>query len=746
MRAAFFNWARRGGKGVRILGVMATLLAGATVAFSGPARASDHFAGFQAWFGASASSWSMPQLLLAGAGGFLVVAAALAWRRYRSVVRLNTRLRESLAEHKLIKDDLIRATAQLEDAIEAISDGFVLYDADERLVICNSRYKQLHPLAAHKIIPGANFEDIIRTAVEVGPHPSAIGRVDEWVEERLSQFRHPGGQHEYHLSDGRWLRYSEQKTSHGGTIGVRADITPLKRAEDALRENEARFRDIATSASDWFWEMDEHLRFTYFSDRFSEVTGVAEIQLLGKTRQETGIPNVDEGMWRQHLEDLDAHRPFRDFVHPRTSQNGETIWLSINGTPFFSRDGAFRGYRGTGSDITQQKRTEFLLRESEQRLKAILDHVPAALFLKDTEARYLLINRQFQEWFGIDPMTVSGKTAHDLFPKERAERYAMGDRKMLATWQVTTDEVLIPDHTGRERSFVLTKFPIFNAGKPAGFGGVMIDNTEHAQANRELRKSENRAEMANRTKSEFMANMSHELRTPLNAIIGFSEILKSGMLGPDSGEKSLEYANDIFVSGQHLLDLINDILDISKIELGSEKPNDVEIAVPKLVASILVLMRERARGAGVRIQTNFQGDLPLLCADERKLKQILINLMSNGIKFTHAGGQVTLDVRCGPESGYEFVVSDTGIGIAPEDIATALQPFGQIDSDLNRKYTGTGLGLPLATELTEMHGGSLDISSKPGVGTAITVRFPADRIVPPNESKAMPPTPRNTAN
>ncbi len=740
MQVADINWAHRWRRGVRILGVVAMLFASAAVALIGPAHA------LKTGGNAPTPSWSLPPVLFATAAVLFILAAAIAWRRYRSVMRLNKQFQERLTEQEQTAGDLLKAKTQLEDAIEAISDGFVLFDTDERLVICNSKYRQLHPLAAHMMVPGAYFEDIIRTAVEDGLLSSAIGRIDEWVDERLSKFRQPGGSEEHQFTDGRWLLYSEHKTSDGGTVGVRTDITRLKRAEDALRESEARFRDLATSASDWFWEMDENLRFAYFSDLFSEITGVAEGQLLGKTREETGIPNVDAEAWRQHTEDLAAHRPFRDFVHPRTSETGETLWLSINGTPIFDGTGAFKGYRGTGSDITEQKRIEYLLRESEQRLQAIMDHVPAALFLKDTEARYLLINRQFQDWFGIDPATVIGKNAYDLFPKERADRYVEGDRKILGNWQVTKDEVVIPGPTGEDRNYELTKFPIFDAGEPTGFGGVMIDITERTQANRDLQKSENRAEMANRAKSEFLANMSHELRTPLNAIIGFSEIIKSGMLGQDGGGKNLEYASDIFESGQHLLDLINDILDISKIELGSEKPNDIEIMVPQLIDSILVLMRERARVAQVHLQTNFHGELSFLRADERKLKQILINLLSNSIKFTHPGGQVTLDVRSHPETGYEFVVSDTGIGIASEDIAKALQPFGQIDSNLNRKYTGTGLGLPLATELAEMHGGALDISSKPGVGTTVTVRFPVERNVTLMHGKAVPPMPHGWSN
>ncbi|MFP6773439.1 MAG: transporter substrate-binding domain-containing protein, partial [Alphaproteobacteria bacterium] len=426
-----------------------------------------YWAIYEKWYGPPAIFWSTRKVISFGLGLLLVVTIAMAWWRYRTVMRLNRRLQDSLTERRLVQEELSRAKSQLEDAIESISEGFVLYDADERLVICNDIYKSLHPIAADMMVPGAKFEDIIRKAAQDGQHPAALGRMEDWIAERLGRFRNPVGPGEQQFADGRWLQYSERRTRDGGTVGIRANITRLKKTEQALERSQAVFRDFATSASDWFWEMDSDLRFSYFSDRFSEVTGVAENQLLGKTRQETGIPNVDEINWRQHLADLDAHRPFRDFVHPRTDAAGEVLWFSISGTPNFKDDGCFNGYRGTGTDITRQKRTESLLRESEQRLKAIMDHVPAALFLKDLDARYLLINKQFEEWFGVDQGQVNGKNAHDLYPPERAERYAQGDRKILESMEVVTDNVIIPSPAGADRIFTLTKFPIFNAGEPA---------------------------------------------------------------------------------------------------------------------------------------------------------------------------------------------------------------------------------------------------------------------------------------
>ncbi len=234
---------------------------------------------------------------------------------------------------------------------------------------------------------------------------------------------------------------------------------------------------------------------------------------------------------------------------------------------------------------------------------------------------------------------------------------------------------------------------------------------------------------ANRSKSEFLASMSHELRTPLNAVIGFSEIIKDETFGPVGNVKYRDYAKDINDSGQHLLSLINDILDLSKIESGTDELHDDNIEIPGIIRSALKLVGQRAQQRGIKLELELADQLPALRADERKLKQILVNLLSNAVKFTDAGGTVTLRAWCRMDSGYVFQIVDTGIGIAPEDIPKALSRFVQVDGDLNREYEGTGLGLPLTAALIELHGGSLDLQSKVGVGTTVTVRFPANRIV-----------------
>lgn len=245
----------------------------------------------------------------------------------------------------------------------------------------------------------------------------------------------------------------------------------------------------------------------------------------------------------------------------------------------------------------------------------------------------------------------------------------------------------------------------------------------------DLQKARDVAEESNRVKSEFLASMSHELRTPLNAIIGFSEIIKNELFGPIGEERYQIYVKDIFESGTYLLSLINDILDLSKAESGKDELFEDEFDVFEISESALNLIRQRAMNNNISIVNEVPDDLPLLFADQRKVKQILVNLMTNSVKFTESGGSATLKAWHNDESGFVFQVVDTGIGMDPEDIPKALSAFRQIDGDVNRQYEGTGLGLALSKKLTELHGGSFDVQSERGIGTTVSVRFPAHRIV-----------------
>jgi PAS domain S-box-containing protein len=263
-------------------------------------------------------------------------------------------------------------------------------------------------------------------------------------------------------------------------------------------------------------------------------------------------------------------------------------------------------------------------------------------------------------------------------------------------------------------------------GKPASLSWMSDINRRKAMEG-ELIQSKERAEFANRTKTEFLANMSHELRTPLNAIIGFAEVIKDEMFGPIGLAKYADYAKDIHNSGRHLLDLINDILDLSKLEAGKLELHDDEISLRRAVEECLTLIRNRADKSDVLLATEIEPRLAKLRCDERAVKQMLLNFLSNAVKFTPAGGTVTTRVRRVPE-GVAISVSDTGIGMSEADIQIALSAFGQVDSKIARQHQGTGLGLPISKSLIELHGGTLSVSSRPGKGTTMTAIFPASRL------------------
>ncbi len=244
------------------------------------------------------------------------------------------------------------------------------------------------------------------------------------------------------------------------------------------------------------------------------------------------------------------------------------------------------------------------------------------------------------------------------------------------------------------------------------------------------------AEAANRAKSEFLANMSHELRTPLNAIIGFSEMMLREVMGEFRNEQYRSYVGDIHTSGTHLLQIINDILDLSKAEAGKLSIDEEVFDVRDAIRSVFQLTSVRMFEIGLSEMLDAPADLPLLRGDERKLMQMLLNLVTNAIKFSEAGGRIEIACRADPAVGLTITVTDTGIGIAPKDIGRVLEAFEQVDSALSKQHTGTGLGLPLVKAMMELHGGRLDLDSTPGVGTVATLTFPAQRLVYPADEDA----------
>ncbi len=384
-------------------------------------------------------------------------------------------------------------------------------------------------------------------------------------------------------------------------------------------------------------------------------------------------------------------------------------------------------------EILRRKESELELRTALEQLQGILDNSPSLIFVKDTEGRFLLVNRKFEEVHAIPNQQARGKSHYELFPKKTADQFHKDDMEVLRTARPHTAYEQLRDDKG---VFVTTKFPLFNEnGAVRGLCGIATDITEQKQIETELLAAKDAAEAASRSKSEFLANMSHELRTPLNGILGMTELMLSE-LPPEQ----LPRMEDIKDSASRLLKLINNILDISMIEADRMEISEYPLSLRSLGQSVLTAFQASVELKGVSLSLEIDKGLPdVVVGDEGRLRQVLENLTDNAVKFTEQG-EVSLAIQCGyeacpsPESMGEgsyqrdflFCVRDTGIGIALEDQEKIFDLFTQLDGALNRRYAGTGLGLTLCKKLACLMNGTIRMESTPGKGSEFSFTVPLE--------------------
>ena len=363
-------------------------------------------------------------------------------------------------------------------------------------------------------------------------------------------------------------------------------------------------------------------------------------------------------------------------------------------------------------------------------VQLILDHVDAAITVYDAAGKLISANKGAERLSGFSFAELQRpETWRHIIPGADFARVTE-----ILTGRRTADFPIVNVNPWVHKDGTRRLLRWSNVALPDARGDVALlvcigfDITEQRQTEINLIKAKNEAETANRAKSEFLANMSHELRTPLNAILGFSEVIRDRQFGPDLDRYS-EYAAHIHDSGEWLLSLISDVLDMAKLEAGKMQLVEEVTDLGDIVDGCLRMVSVRAQEGGIALVPKLPRQPVRLLVDQKCVKQILLNLLSNAIKFTPSGGRIELEVSNPRQDGVHLVVSDTGIGIPAANMRQLFQPFHQVESTLTRGRGGTGLGLAITKRLTELHGGTIDVDSSPGTGTTVTVALPSSRLV-----------------
>jgi len=588
-----------------------------------------------------------------------------------------------------------RYLARLEAAMDCIADGFAVWDQMDNLVRFNERFASRFDLDGVNLKEGQSRETVLTGLAESGLLVLTETPA-EWVDGILKRAMSVSHHTELEFTDDTHFILAERRSSDGGIVSALTDITELKH-----KERELIFR--------------------------------------GKSLEEANseLEMVNDSLERQGAE----------LVHMAEQIDASHTALKL-------RDAA--------------------LAKMEARQRAVLNTIADALVVVDKQGYIEILNPMTESVMGLAGEQAHGRALGELIQVE-VEGELIGDipAYLAAIHEEMEDsgedaskhveltirrrdgtslpvEMAIDDVESLDHHFYVITLRDISERKVAERNlqdahdslerrvderteELSKEIEEHRKTENELNEAKLIAEDANWAKSQFLANMSHELRTPLNGIIGFSEMLKEEYFGAMGNEKYQEYATDINMSGQHLLALINDILDLSKIELGAMDLEEGYIDVGAVIETCVAMVRDRAGRERITLSVEGIEGLPLLYGDERRVKQILLNVLSNAVKFTPPGGEVTIAQFLSDRGGYCISVEDTGVGISADDINRILQPFTQVADSHTRDYEGVGLGLSICKSLIQAHGGELALSSEVGKGTRVEILFPPERTVVPKD-------------
>lgn len=498
-----------------------------------------------------------------------------------------------------------------------------------------------------------------------------------------------------------------------------------------LKKSEEENLALINSISDIIFETDSKGNLAFVNAAWNRITGFDVNQSRGKNLFNMIHPD----------DQLDEVANFEQLV--KGQKSAYRSFTRLRGI-----DGTFRAIElsvsmvrrssegivhvvGSITDVEERRRAEQALGEAEKKYRTIVENAAWGIYQMTPEGVYLSVNPAMIDILGYDnaeDMLHSVHNAHEQVYGNKAERRAFL-REVEVSGAINAHETRVLDKNGQplwvSENIRAVKDDENNL---LYYEGSFEDITDRKESDILLRDAKMHSDMANRAKSEFLTNMSHELRTPLNAIIGFSEIIKTEAFGPVGHESYKEYVNEIYDGGKKLLNIINEILDISRIEVRARELNESTVEIPDIMATCVSLLDNKAHTNQIEIM-NMLDNVPAIVAEERAMKQIFTNILSNAIKFTPRGGRVTIRNEMTAAGDLNISFADTGVGLDADEIKKALSAFGQVGSSLDQDNAGTGLGLTLVKALVELHDGKLDIFSQKGMGTTVTVKIPAKRII-----------------
>lgn len=631
------------------------------------------------------------------------------------------RLDNEISAREKAEADLQRTESLLRDAIESINDAFVIYDDQDRLVMLNQRQRELFGSISDLLTPGATFEELLRAQVDRGQIAAAIGHEEEWVARRLQQHRDPSTEIIQRFANGRVVRLNEHRTRQGGIVGVRTDITDLYNSRMAAERSASAVRVLLETAPVPLAMLRDD-RLLFANRQMHDLLG-AELGSLHARRASDVFADIDR--YHEFQGQIGDHGAVTGFDAGLRCADGRELWVTINAATVEYEQGPalFVGLL----DITVRRDAEREIAESEARFRTIAEGIPLPLCIgRRHDGRLLYANEAFRTALGLHDGDIARHSVLDFLVDASAQQNDIAEvmrKGGISGWQV---EMRSPD--GRSLSTRHSVRSIDFGGERALLG-VFVDVTEQERTQRELAAAKRAAEAANISKSQFLAVMSHELRTPLNAILGFSEVLRDQLLGPIDNPRYVDYAADIHDSGQHLLSLISDVLDLSRIEAGKLELQDADIDPVLLTNECIHYFDGKAREYHTALQLDNRAGDCRLRGDARAVKQVLLNLMSNAVKFARRDTIVEVGISLSPEGGLVFSVFNRGEGIRAADLERVMQPFTQLQGALTRREDGTGLGLTITRHLMQAHGGQLELESELDVGTTATITFPPERTL-----------------